>query len=117
MMPDRLKTTLVLLLFCFMPFASAATNESLPAGVRSVLNLRQVPQESLSIRVEDLETGELVLDWLPAEPRNPASTMKLLTTCSDRLIDGRQISTRSATSLPGDSTVICCSKAMGIRSS
>ena len=30
--------------------------------------------------VEDLETGDAVLEWYADEPRNPASTMKLLTT-------------------------------------
>lgn len=79
-MPDRLHVTLLLLLFLMVPVAVAASDEPLPAGVRSVLNLRQVPQDSLSIVVEDLETGEVVLEWLPVEPRNPASTMKLLTT-------------------------------------
>jgi D-alanyl-D-alanine carboxypeptidase/D-alanyl-D-alanine-endopeptidase (penicillin-binding protein 4) len=48
--------------------------------VRSALQVRQVPQDTLSIHVEDLETGDVVLAWLPEEPRNPASTMKLLTT-------------------------------------
>jgi len=52
----------------------------LPLGVRSALQVRQVPQDTLSIHVEDLETGDVVLAWLPEEPRNPASTMKLLTT-------------------------------------
>jgi D-alanyl-D-alanine carboxypeptidase/D-alanyl-D-alanine-endopeptidase (penicillin-binding protein 4) len=52
----------------------------LPAGVRSALNVRDVPHDSLSIHVEDVDTGEVVLQWLAGEPRNPASTMKLLTT-------------------------------------
>ena len=68
-MPDRLHVTLLLLLFLMVPVAVAASDEPLPAGVRSVLNLRQVPQDSLSIVVEDLETGEVVLEWLPVEPR------------------------------------------------
>jgi D-alanyl-D-alanine carboxypeptidase/D-alanyl-D-alanine-endopeptidase (penicillin-binding protein 4) len=48
--------------------------------VRSALNVRDVPHDSLSIHVEDVDTGEVVLQWLAGEPRNPASTMKLLTT-------------------------------------
>ena len=58
----------------------AFADSELPVGVRSVLNLRQMPQESLSIYVEDVNSGEVILDWLPEQARNPASTMKLLTT-------------------------------------
>ena len=59
--------------------AEAADTE-LPAGIRSVLNVRQVPFDTLSVYVEDVDTGEPVLQWLDNEPRNPASTIKLLTT-------------------------------------
>jgi D-alanyl-D-alanine carboxypeptidase/D-alanyl-D-alanine-endopeptidase (penicillin-binding protein 4) len=79
-MPDRFQVTLAFLLVLSGPLAIAADNDELPVGVRSVLNLRQLPQDSLSIHVEDVETGEVVLEHLAATPRNPASTMKLLTT-------------------------------------
>lgn len=71
-------TTLVLCLFVMA--AAHSANKELPAGVRSVLDVRQVPDETLSIYVEDVDTGETVLQWLDDEPRNPASTIKLLTT-------------------------------------
>jgi D-alanyl-D-alanine carboxypeptidase/D-alanyl-D-alanine-endopeptidase (penicillin-binding protein 4) len=54
--------------------------EALPVGIRSVLNVRHLPADSLSIRVENLDSGETVLAWNDKEPRNPASVMKLLTT-------------------------------------
>ena len=60
--------------------AALAEEDFLPAGVRSILDVRQVPDDTLSIYVEDLESGDAVLEWYPDEPRNPASTMKLLTT-------------------------------------
>ena len=69
---------LVTLLLFVTPLFAA--EDDLPLGVRSLLKLRQVPADSLSIYVEDVATGEVVLEWLPDEPRNPASTMKLLTT-------------------------------------
>lgn len=69
---------LVTLLLFVTPLFAA--EDDLPLGVRSLLKLRQVPADSLSIYVEDVATGEIVLEWLPDEPRNPASTMKLLTT-------------------------------------
>ncbi|MCO4810017.1 MAG: D-alanyl-D-alanine carboxypeptidase/D-alanyl-D-alanine-endopeptidase [Gammaproteobacteria bacterium] len=81
-MPDCLRylfaSLLMALLVCHG--ATQAAEEALPAGVRSALQVRQVPQESLSVHIEDVDTGEVVLTWLPEEPRNPASTMKLLTT-------------------------------------
>ena len=52
----------------------------LPPGVTNVLNRRQLPDQSLSIRVENLRTGERLLGWNEDEPRNPASVAKLLTT-------------------------------------
>lgn len=69
-----------LLLAAFIMQAAEATDTTLPASVRSLLDLRQVPHESLSVYVEDLSSGEPVLRWLEDLPRNPASTMKLLTT-------------------------------------
>jgi len=79
-MPDRFQIALALILTLSGPFTVAADADDLPVGVRSILNLRQVPQESLSVHVEDIETGEVVLEHLATIPRNPASTMKLLTT-------------------------------------
>ncbi len=54
--------------------------EALPGGVRYILDLREVPYDSLSIFVSDLATGETVLRWNEDVARNPASTMKLVTT-------------------------------------
>ena len=53
---------------------------ALPASVIRALDVRDVPHDSLSIYIEDLDSGEVLLSWLPDEPRNPASTIKLLTT-------------------------------------
>ena len=75
------KTSLLLLLAIpFVQSPSLASDEFLPIGVRSALQVRELPADSLSIYVEDVETGEPVLQWMADEPRNPASTMKLLTT-------------------------------------
>lgn len=70
------------LLAALIPLVAGATGEAdtLPAPVRAALNLREVPAESVSIHVTDVETGEVVVDWLSDEPRNPASTLKLMTT-------------------------------------
>jgi len=53
---------------------------ALPPGVQDSLNLRKVPDNSLSIYVENLDTGKPVLTWNEDVPRNPASVVKLLTT-------------------------------------
>ena len=58
----------------------AGFTADLPLGVQSALNYRQVPDDALSIYVEDLESGEVVLNWHEAEPRNPASVEKMVTT-------------------------------------
>ena len=52
----------------------------LPPSVQHSLNLRSVPATSLSIYVENLDTGEFPLTWNEDEHRNPASVAKLLTT-------------------------------------
>lgn len=52
----------------------------LPAGVRSVLGVRNLPEASLSIYVESLDSGKAELSWNEDQPRNPASVAKLLTT-------------------------------------
>ncbi len=52
----------------------------LPVRVQGALNTRNIPHESLSVYVSDVDTGKVVLEWLGDEPRNPASTIKLLTT-------------------------------------
>jgi len=75
---QQIGTTLLLCLFAAT--AAFAADTELPASVRSALNLRQLPLDTLSVFVENLETGEIVLQWLDDEPRNPASTIKLLTT-------------------------------------
>ena len=57
-----------------------AADEQLPLGVQSALNVRNVPHDTLSIFVEDLDSRETVLRWHDEVPRNPGSTIKLLTT-------------------------------------
>lgn len=69
-----------LLLFSSLaPIAIAAQTE-LPRPVREILDIRKVPHESLSVYVQDVESGEVVLRWQDDVSRNPASTMKLITT-------------------------------------
>lgn len=52
----------------------------LPLEVQSALNYRKLPHDTLSLFVQDLESGETVLQWNGNVPRNPGSTIKLLTT-------------------------------------
>ncbi len=69
-----------LMLVAVLSNGVAAASPELPAGVRSVLNVRNVPDNTLSIYVENLESGESTLAWNEEQPRNPASVAKLLTT-------------------------------------
>ena len=76
----RVAVVLLLSLAIWPTCLPAAATDQLPEAVRARLNLREVPAESVSIYVADVETGEVILDWLGDEPRNPASTLKLMTT-------------------------------------
>jgi len=58
----------------------AAAEDALPLSVQSALNHRQLPHSSLSVHVADLDSGEVLLQWQAGVPRNPGSTIKLLTT-------------------------------------
>jgi D-alanyl-D-alanine carboxypeptidase/D-alanyl-D-alanine-endopeptidase (penicillin-binding protein 4) len=72
--------TAVVIAVLVLSRAVAAGTDELPLAVQSVLKLRELPAETLSIYVEDLTTGETVMRWHEKIPRNPASTIKLLTT-------------------------------------
>ncbi len=77
----RLSSLMLAALLCLPALSVALADDTeLPASVRSVLQVRDLPADSLSIYVEDLQTGEVLLRWQDDEPRNPASTVKLLTT-------------------------------------
>lgn len=70
---------LLLLVLC-LPVWTVADDQNLPGGVRTILQIRQVPDESLSVFVQDLDSGEVVLNWNDGVARNPGSTIKLVTT-------------------------------------
>ncbi len=73
------KTILALFITTIAPLA-VASDVDLPASVNSALSVRELPEDSLSIFVEDLDTGEVLLDLNSDVARNPASTIKALTT-------------------------------------
>ena len=60
--------------------AVAAEEPGLPPVVRAALDIRQVPDDTLSVFVQDLDSGEVVLNWNEDVARNPGSTIKLVTT-------------------------------------
>lgn len=77
----QLSTPMVIMSLCLAALSGAVADDNeLPASILSVLQVRDLPADSLSIYVEDLQTGEVLLRWRDDEPRNPASTVKLLTT-------------------------------------
>ena len=69
-----------ILIGCSIAATAYAAETTLPASVKRAMSVRGAPLDSLSVYVEDVETGETVLNWLSSKPRNPASTVKLLTT-------------------------------------
>ncbi len=70
----------ILAVAVILPTMLPAQTLQLPANVKSVLERRQLPAESLSIAISDVTTGEPVLEWRSSIAQNPASTMKLVTT-------------------------------------
>jgi D-alanyl-D-alanine carboxypeptidase/D-alanyl-D-alanine-endopeptidase (penicillin-binding protein 4) len=73
-----MRRLIILLALCAS--GTLAAESALPPPVESRLNHRQVPQDTTSIYVEDLESGEVLVSWNDSVPRNPGSTIKLLTT-------------------------------------
>ena len=60
--------------------STAVSDEVLPLSIQSALKIRNVPDQALSIYVEDVATGEVILAWNDAIARNPASVEKMVTT-------------------------------------
>lgn len=60
--------------------ASPAMASELPLPVQSALSYRGVPDDALSIYVEEVDTGDVLLSWNADQPRNPASVEKMVTT-------------------------------------
>ncbi len=69
----------ILALVCGLGCAMAA-DVALPERARAALEIRQVPDDTLSVYVRDLDSGETILRWNDDIARNPGSTIKLLTT-------------------------------------
>jgi len=57
-----------------------AADGELPPPVASKLDHRKVPYAATSIYVADLDTDKVIVTWNEDVPRNPGSTIKLLTT-------------------------------------
>nr|MCU0767791.1 D-alanyl-D-alanine carboxypeptidase/D-alanyl-D-alanine-endopeptidase [Gammaproteobacteria bacterium] len=68
-----------LLLAC-APLVSAQDEARLPGEVQRVLSERRVPESSLSVYVREVGAAAPIVTHNAAVPRNPASTMKVLTT-------------------------------------
>ena len=68
-----------MLLFLAM---TAESRAELPAGVAALLAQRSVPPESLSVYIKQVGHSSPLVEHLAEVPRNPASTMKLVTTAA-----------------------------------
>lgn len=69
----------LVLIITALPVLGLCEN-ALPPDVLSSLKLRKAPEDSLSVYVENVDTGEPIVAWNEDTPRNPASVIKLLTT-------------------------------------
>ena len=82
---DTPHTTLWMLLLAVLldgtaPVAAARDRSYLPPEVEEALQRRKVPATSLSVYVREVGREEPVVSYNSGVPRNPASTMKVLTT-------------------------------------
>ncbi len=75
-----MKPRILVLALSLCAALNVAADDVLPARIQSALAARSLPADSLSIHIIDLATGEPVFDWNGSVARNPASTMKLVTT-------------------------------------
>jgi D-alanyl-D-alanine carboxypeptidase/D-alanyl-D-alanine-endopeptidase (penicillin-binding protein 4) len=78
-MISDLRLCAILLLLWVLPLAASADGE-LPVEVTRVLAERRIPASSLSVVVRELGASGPLVSHYPGTPRNPASTMKVLTT-------------------------------------
>jgi len=81
----RRRTALAALLIAALaPVAQGAEVQALPAGVQAALQRAKLPDSALSAVVQEVrngpEPGVPLLRWNEAQPVNPASVFKLLTT-------------------------------------
>ena len=60
--------------------ASTAVAQELPEPLQRILSGHALPADSLSLLVQAVDADVPILSHFPQEPRNPASTIKLLTT-------------------------------------
>ena len=68
-------------LFIYLTNLSAdETTKLIPKKTQAILSLRNLPAESLSIHMVNIDSNEVVLSWNSMIPKNPASVMKILTT-------------------------------------
>jgi D-alanyl-D-alanine carboxypeptidase/D-alanyl-D-alanine-endopeptidase (penicillin-binding protein 4) len=69
----------LLLLLCASPLAARELGH-LPPEVERVMSQRRIPGTSLSVVVREVGRDQPLVSYNSAVPRNPASTMKVLTT-------------------------------------
>ena len=60
--------------------AAPVGNAALPATVAAALKRAAIPTTAVGIQVQEIASGRTLLALNPAQPLNPASTMKLITT-------------------------------------
>jgi len=70
----------LLAVFCIAWPVVALSEESLPSALKDRLELRNIPSDAVSLYVHDLDSGDTLIEWAADQPRNPASTIKLVTT-------------------------------------
>ena len=67
--------------FLFLSYAVCGLSSAqLPSRLDRIVSAHEIPYQGISILVRELNGENLILEHLSEVPRNPASTIKLLTT-------------------------------------
>ena len=78
----RFITLLPVIIGLFFSLYVQAENTQLPARIQSGLDYAKVPTSAVSLLVESLEDGEVLVNVNPDISRNPASVIKVITSYS-----------------------------------
>lgn len=76
----KLGPRIIFFVLCLIQAQAWARDTPLPPVVASALRAQGIPDSALSIYAENVETGEVLLSHRADAPRQPASTIKALTT-------------------------------------
>ena len=96
----------VTLFWLLLALTSVVSADALPVAVAQALRVAGIPQSSLGVIVQEVGAARASLEVNAAEPRNPASVMKLVTTYAALELLGPAYRWKTEVYLDGDNLVL-----------